>query len=242
MREKPVHLCVIGAHIGDAEIMAGGVVCKYVESGHKATLVHLTPGEKGNPRLSPAQYRKQKVSEARKFASAVGAEVIVLNYKDGELPDNEEVRLRVCDIIRKIKPDIVITHWKGSFHKDHRTCHNVVMDGVFYAALPGIKRALPAHSIKLLYYAENWEDPYDYQPDIWIDISSVYNKWLEALKVEALFRGEISSFDYMRYYQGLVNLRGAEVGFAQAETFMLPPISRKVGAEWFPLDKPVLIF
>ena len=116
------------------------------------------------------------------------------------------------------------------------------MEGVFYAALPGIERPLPAHSIKLLYFAENWEDPFDYQPDVWVDISSVYKQWLEALRVHALFRGEVASFDYLRYYQGLVNMRGAEVGVNQAQTFMLPPISRKNLIDWFPVDKPVLIF
>ncbi|MCX7766960.1 MAG: PIG-L family deacetylase, partial [Candidatus Sumerlaeia bacterium] len=138
---------------------------------------------------------------------------------------------------------VIITHWKDSIHTDHTACYYITRRARFFATNPHFEldQTLPIGYTRL-FYAENWEDPYDYQPDIWIDISSVYNKWLEALKVEALFRGEISSFDYMRYYQGLVNLRGVEVGFAQAETFMLPPISRKAGADLFPLDKPVLIF
>ena len=242
MTDKNLHLCVIGAHIGDAEITAGATVCKYTSAGHRATLVHLTPGEKGNPGLSPGEYRKQKIKEANESAKIMGADVMVLDYKDGELPNTDEVKLRVCDVIRKIKPDIVITHWKGSFHKDHINCHHVVMEGVFYAAVPGIERELPAHPIKLLYYAENWEDPFDYAPDAWIDVSAVYEQWLAALKVHALFRGEVSSFDYVRYYQGLVNMRGAEVGVKQAQTFMLPPISRKNLMDWFPVEKPVLIF
>ena len=40
----------------------------------------------------------------------LGGEAVVLPYKDGELPDNEEVRFMVADIIRKYKPDVVITH------------------------------------------------------------------------------------------------------------------------------------
>lgn len=242
MIKEKLHLCVIGAHIGDAEIMAGGVVCKYTSAGHKATLVHLTPGEKGNPRLSSEVYRKQKIKEAEESAKIMGADVRVLDYKDGELPNTEEAKLRICDLIRELKPDIVITHWKGSFHKDHINCHYLIMEGVFYAALPGIERPLLPHSIRLLYFAENWEDPFDYQPDVWVDISPVYEQWLEALRVHALFRGEVASFDYLRYYQGLVNMRGAEVGVNQAETFMLPPISRKNLIDWFPVDKPVLIF
>jgi LmbE family N-acetylglucosaminyl deacetylase len=242
MGKDKVHLCVIGAHIGDAEVTAGGLICKYTKAGHEATIIHMTAGEKGSVKMPPEEYRKQKEKEAHASARIMGAEAIVLEHKDGELPNSEDVKFQVCDLIREIKPDILVTHWKGSFHKDHRNCYDNATEGAFYAAVPGIKRKLPAHSIRLLYFAENWEDPYDYEPDVWIDVSAVYDQWLEALKQHALFRGEVASFDYWRYYTGLVNMRGAEVGAAQAETFMMPRISRKPCMDFFPLDKPVLIF
>jgi LmbE family N-acetylglucosaminyl deacetylase len=242
MGSEKVHLCVIGAHIGDAEVTAGGLICKYTAAGNRATIIHLTAGEKGSPRLSPEEYRAQKIREATESARIMGAEAIVLDYKDGELPNNDEVKYQICDLIRELKPDILVTHWQGSFHKDHRNCYHVVTEGAFYAAVPGIKRAQPAHAVKLLYFAENWEDPYGYQPDIWINISPVYERWLEALRQHALFRGEVASFDYWRYYTGLANMRGAEVCVPQAETFMLPAISRKTCLEFFPMEKPVLIF
>ncbi len=242
MNNKSIHLCVIGAHIGDAEITAGGVVCKYTSAGHKSTIVHLTPGEKGHPELPPEEYRRQKISEAEESARIMAAEVIVMDYGDGELPCSEEAKMKVCDVIREIKPDIVLTHWKGSFHKDHINCYHNVMEGVFYAAVPGIQRSRPAHPVRLLYYAENWEDPFDFQPDVWLDISPVFEQWREAVHVHALFRGAVASFDYWRYYEGLVNMRGAEVGVKQAQAFMTPPISRKKGIEWFPEDEEMLIF
>ena len=75
--------------------------------------------------------------------------IIILYLRSEEL--SEEVKLTICDLTRKIKPDIVITHWKGSFHRDHRNCYELVMEGTFYAALPGIKRELPAPQITALY-------------------------------------------------------------------------------------------
>ena len=240
--EKQLHLAVIGAHIGDAEFTAGGVVCKYTRAGHKATFIHLTAGERGNPNMDHREYRKQRLEEARRSAEKMGAGVIVYDYQDGELPVNDEVKLKICDTVRQIKPDIVITHWHGSFHRDHRNCHINAMEGVFWAALPGIERELPAHCIKALYYAENWEDPYDYKPDFWLDISEVHEQWMDALNEHALFRGEVASFEYRQYYDGLTAMRGAEVGYQRAQTFSLPPISRKRGLSFFPIDEPVLIF
>jgi LmbE family N-acetylglucosaminyl deacetylase len=240
--EKKLHLVVIGAHIGDAEITAGGVVCKYTRAGHRATFLHLTPGERGNPKMDHREYKQQRLAETRRSAEKMGGEVIVFDYPDGELPVNDEVKLKICDAVRQLKPDIVITHWHGSFHRDHRNCHVNTMEGVFWAALPGIVRELPAHCINALYYAENWEDPYEYKPDFWIDISEVYEQWMDALREHALFRGEVASFDYLQYYDGLTAMRGAEVGYKRAQTFALPPISRKRGLPFFPTSEPVLIF
>jgi LmbE family N-acetylglucosaminyl deacetylase len=188
------------------------------------------------------EYKQQRLAETRRSAEKMGAEVIVFDYPDGELPVNDEVKLKICDAIRQLKPDIVITHWHGSFHRDHRNCHVNTMESVFWAALPGMVRALPAHGVNALYYAENWEDPYDYKPDFWIDISEAYEQWMDALREHALFRGEVASFDYLQYYNGLTAMRGAEVGYKRAQTFALPPISRKRGLPFFPSNEPVLIF
>ena len=52
---------VVGAHAGDAEIMAAGaLVAKYTKAGHDAVLVHLTPGERDTKTLSPEEYAEQK--------------------------------------------------------------------------------------------------------------------------------------------------------------------------------------
>ena len=45
----------IGAHIGDMDLTAGPTLAKLVLEGANATIVALTPGERGHPRLSPAE-------------------------------------------------------------------------------------------------------------------------------------------------------------------------------------------
>ncbi|MDY0133513.1 MAG: PIG-L family deacetylase [Acholeplasmatales bacterium] len=151
-------IMAIGGHIGDAELTAGGVLASMSLEGHKIVTVALTGGEKGNPpHIDVDTYRIQKEREAKEFAEMLGGEAVVLPYKDGELPDNEEVRFMVADIIRKYKPDVVITHWKNSMHKDHSLTHKIVKDAKFYAALPGFKRENPPHYAAGPFYAENWK-------------------------------------------------------------------------------------
>src|SRR5512144_532528 len=111
-------LMVIGAHAGDAENMAGAVVLKHTRAGHSATIVHMTLGEAGHPRLSPVEYAGQRRREVEDAARLMGAKALWLMYRDGELPVNDEIKFQVCDLIRQEKPDAILTHWKGSIHKD----------------------------------------------------------------------------------------------------------------------------
>src|SRR5690554_5676700 len=128
MENAKQKIMVVGAHAGDAEIMAGAVVAKYTSAGHEAVLVHLTPGEKGHRTMSPEDYAKQKINEGHKAAGVLGAKAIFLPYKDAELPLNDEVKYELADTIRAEKPTMIITHWKGSIHKDHEYTYHIVQD------------------------------------------------------------------------------------------------------------------
>ena len=242
MSDRKLHLAVFGAHIFDAEVTTGAVIAKYTRAGHRATIVHMTPGEKGHPTLSPSEYEKQKVAETMASAEVLGCDVRIMPYKDGELPMNVETKLAVADVIRELKPDIVITHWNGSFHKDHINTHHNVVEGIFYAAVPGIKRELPAHGIKQLYFADNWEDKLDFETDVFVDVTDTYEIWLEAMSKHALFRGEVSSFRYRDYYTGLSSVRGAIAGCDRAVAFMLPRFSRMRTYQFFPVEESMLIY
>lgn len=243
MADSKKHILAIGGHIGDAEITAGLLITKYAAAGHRATILHMTAGEKGNPKMDAGEYRKQRIREAHAAGEKMGAsEVIVLDHPDGELHVNESTIYHMCDTIRRLRPDIVLTHWRGSFHRDHRNTYEIVMEGGFLAALPGIVREHPAHLIRGLYFLENWEDLEDYKPDLWVDVSDVFDRWVEACREHQLLRGEIS-FNYLHYYTGLAAKRGAEVGVKYAVTVSLPPISRNRKVDWLPVDsEPVLIF
>ena len=148
-------LMVVGTHAGDAEVMAGAVVAQQVRDGGKAVIVHLTLGERGQGRLTEQEYARQKADEAQAFGRVVGADIVVPPYKDTELAATEEAKLRVCDGIRKHRPDVLISHWRGSIHRDHVECTTIVEEALFYAGLPSLQREHPAHNVGLLCFGEN---------------------------------------------------------------------------------------
>ncbi len=120
------------------------------------------------------------------------------------------------------KHRILITHWKGSIHKDHEATYQIVQDAIFYAALPSIKRKLPAHGCYTQFFAENWEDPHDFEVDTYVDITESYDQWIAGALEYELFSGSISTFHYMDYCKALAVTRGCLAGKKYAVGLMRP--------------------
>lgn len=221
-------IMAVGGHIGDAELTAGPLLAKCSLQGDKIVTVALTGGEKGNPpHLSVSEYRKQKIEEANKFADMLGGEAVVFPYADGELPDNDEVRFMLCDVIRKHKPSLIITHWKNSIHKDHKLTSKIVLDAQFYAGLASFERELPAHWANGPYYAENWEDADEFKPYIYVDVTEGFDLWKKAVSTHWFVTGS-KSFKYLDYYDHLQLVRGHECRRTRAITFDIESTSKRL--------------
>ncbi len=232
MERQPKVIMAIGGHVGDAELTAGGVLASQSLLGDKIVTVALTGGEKGNPpHLTVEEYRVQKEAEAKEFADMLHGEAVVLPYKDGELPDNEEVRFQVADLIRKYKPAVIFTHWKHSMHKDHELTSRIVKDAQFYAGIPGFERENKPHYAPV-YYSENWEDSEGFKPYIYIDITKGYDLWLKATATHWFVTGS-KSFKYLAYYDHLSFVRGCEARKERAEAFMIEDYDKRIVRDLF---------
>jgi LmbE family N-acetylglucosaminyl deacetylase len=210
------------------ELTAGAVLLKQRQLGDRVVLLHLTLGEGGNPKLSPEVYGAQKRREAVAAAAVMGADVLFGPYHDGELPNTEDARRYVADVIRQVKPSTIITHWRESIHRDHATTSAVVKDAILLAALEGVKLEHPPHrGVRGIWFAENWEDAEEFRPYVYVDVTGVIPKWREVVSSYAFVRGGISSFAYLDYYTALATVRGAEARKGQAEAFEIDPSGKR---------------
>ncbi len=211
---------VIGAHAADAELMGGAAVLAHREMGWRAVLVHLTLGEKGSRDLSPEAYAEVKREEAARAAGILGAGIEVLPYLDGELPVNDEVQWAIADLIRKHRPDVILTHWKGSIHTDHTNTYENVLASLFFAGLKTFVREYPNHYPKAIWFAENWEDEEDFNPEVYLDVTDVWDTYVDAASSYTLIAGERPPFRYLPWYDGASRMRGAERGVDRAVALM----------------------
>ena len=213
----------IGAHIGDMDLTAGPTLAKLVLEGANATIVALTPGERGHPRLSPSEYKKQKIAEGEAFATAIGADFMVLDHSDGFLPDTDEVALELATIIREKQPDTIITHWKNSIHSDHEHAARLAERARFLAGLP-MDHELPRHAVRTFLHAENWEDMEGFHPSLYVPIpDEAFYRWVSAIRHQAFARGETYGFRYIDYYTALMTTRGCLASYPRACAFHTNP-------------------
>lgn len=222
MSEK-MHLMLVGAHCGDVELQAGAIAHKYAKAGHKVTFLHLTAGEKGTPKgVSVEDYRIQKIRESEEAAKVLGVETITLDYKDAELRFSNEIITHVATIFRKLKPNLVITHWENSIHPDHALCPRIVSAAWLEGALPGFDlQGLPPHSMRGFFHSENWEDMEGYVPDVFVDVTDEFDTYLEAIS-KYWFVMNSSSFRYYDYYKALGTIRGCVNRTKYAQTLKYP--------------------
>lgn len=224
-QERASDVMAIAAHPGDAFFAMGAPVAVATHQGGKGYFLSLTPGERGSLTIPPERYGPMQRDAARKAAAMLGAEALFLDHPDGQLPENDEVSFAVCDLIRRYKPNVVVTHWKGSWHKDHRACYEVVQNAIFYAALPTITRALPAHGVGQLFFADNWEDADGFVADTYLDIAPVFEMYLKACAQFPMWRGE-NGFRYNDYYSSRAVECGCLSQCRQAVALMSPASQR----------------
>ncbi|HEX4784954.1 MAG TPA: PIG-L deacetylase family protein [Candidatus Sulfotelmatobacter sp.] len=219
------NVMAIAAHPGDAFFAMGAPVGVAAHFGGQGSLLSLSLGEKGSRTIPAAQYGSSQQEAAQKAAEMLGAKALFLQYPDGEIPANQEAKFAVCDFIRQYKPLTIVTHWKGSWHKDHRACYDIVDDAIFYAGLPSLVRKDPAHEVRKLSFADNWEDATGFIADTYLDITSVFDRWLNACSAFPMWRGE-NGFRYNDYYGSLAIARGCLSNFKRAVALMSPAEQR----------------
>lgn len=130
---------VIVAHPDDAEFMCGGTVAKWCAQGWIVYYVLATSGDKGthDTDLGPQDLAAIREQEQRDACRVLGVkEVVFLGYPDGFLRPDAEFRGEIVRLLRRYRPDVVIT-WDGfrtGFnHSDHRAVGIAVRDAIYPA-------------------------------------------------------------------------------------------------------------
>jgi LmbE family N-acetylglucosaminyl deacetylase len=163
---QPADVLVVTPHPDDAEFGVAGTVAKWTQKGKQVVYVVCTNGNKGtsNPDVKPHELAKIRQNEQRAAAEVLGVrEVVFLENQDQELEDTPEFRKQIVRVIRRYRPETVVTadpYRRYIWHRDHRIAGQVTIDSVFpyardHLAYPDLlEEGLQPHKVKqMLFWA-----------------------------------------------------------------------------------------
>lgn len=183
MKTTKLDILAIGAHPDDVELGCGGTVAKMVAEGKKVGILDLTRGELGT--RGTAEKRK---NEAAAAAEILGVEFREnLGFKDGFFVNDEKHQLKLIEVIRKYRPEIILCNAVDDRHIDHGKGADLVESACFLSGLRKIETGQEAWRPKHIFHYIQW---YPLTPDFVMDISGYLEK-----KKEAVFAFKTQFFD-----------------------------------------------
>lgn len=173
----------VGAHPDDVDFACGGTLAKWAAAGCVTHHVVLTDGAKGTWEAGDDERElvRTRRQEQRQAAAVLGSRsVTFLDYVDGELQPGTEERRALCQVLRALRPDVVLGHdpWRRyRLHPDHRNAGWLTLDAVVAARDPKFFSDLPEppHRPALVLLFEPDE------PDHVEDIGTTVARKVEAL-------------------------------------------------------------
>ena len=182
-QNSKLNIVVIGAHPDDCDLDAGGTAIQFAQMGHKVLFVSLTNGDAGHFATGGGALAKIRMAEAQEAGKRFGVTYKVLDNHDAELMPTLELRKQVIRLIRSWNADVVISPRPYDYHPDHRNTGIVVQDAAFLVTVPNVAPDVSALTVNpvFLYSQDGFQKPNPFQPDIAVDISSVYDKKVYAM-------------------------------------------------------------
>jgi LmbE family N-acetylglucosaminyl deacetylase len=225
----PASALAIGAHPDDVEFGAGATLAKWAAAGCVVHHLVCTDGAKGtwDVNADPVALARTRQAEQREAARRLGAsgEVVFLGEVDGELGNDLTRRGRVAEVIRRLRPELVLAHdpWKPyRLHPDHRHAGLLACDAVVAARDPHFfpEHPLAAHRPAMMLL---WEAAEVHHVE---DVTGFVDTKLHALEAHASqFESTMHATDeaMLERFRGEIRSRAAELaapyGFSAAEVF-----------------------
>ena len=198
-QSKKLNVVVLGAHPDDADYKVGGTAILLAKAGHKVLFVSVTNGQAGHYILKGKELAEIRKKESTEAGKRFGVEYLVLDNPDGALIPSLEARHQIIKIIREWEADIVIGHRPNDYHPDHRNASVLMQDAAYMVIVPNVvpEVAPLKKNPVFLYMEDRFQKPQPFQPDICVDISSVYEQ-----KIYAMSAHESQYFEWLPWTSG----------------------------------------
>lgn len=173
-------ILAFGAHPDDVELSCSGTLLKHIQLGKKAGIVDLTEGE-----LGTRGSREIRIKEAEHAAKILGVHAREnLKMADGFFQNDKEHQLKVIQMIRKYRPEIVLANAIHDRHPDHGRASQLVSEACFLSGLRKIETSIEGKiqdvwRPKAVYHYIQFTE---HRPSFLVDVSNCMETKMESIK------------------------------------------------------------
>jgi len=220
----------IHAHPDDQDFTVSGTLAKWARAGCEIVSVIITSGDSGsNDTTRGADYKPElaRLREAEQLAAneTLGIKhTVFLHYPDGELEPSLALRKDLTRVIRRFKPDVVVTGNPEAWfygneyvnHPDHRAAAQAACEAVFPSAgtrlifTDLLSEGYEPHDVKRLYVHGSEKS------DTWVDISETIDIKITALKKHV---SQVDTHEVEKWMRDWAKEEGKEKDLEFAEAF-----------------------
>jgi len=195
---RKLSVLAIGAHADDIEIGAGGAILSWIASGGEVSVdwcVLSAPGARGD----------EARASAEDFLKGAKAQIHLAEFRDGYLPAERAAVKDWVEGLKRLQPDVILTHARDDAHQDHRLVNELTWNTF-------------RDQLILEYEIPKWDGDLG-QPNLYIELSEeILSRKIELLHRHFGSQRSKAWFDE-ETFRGLARLRGIECRQRYAEAF-----------------------
>jgi bacillithiol biosynthesis deacetylase BshB1 len=140
-------------------------------------VLDLTQGEMGT--RGSAELRAREAAAAARVLGVAVRENLAL--PDAGIENTPATRAALVQVLRRLRPAVVIAPSPVGRHPDHRVASELVRDACFLAGIVKFAPGLPAHRPRKVLYAVAYREDH-VKPTFVVDVSDVFERKLEAIR------------------------------------------------------------
>lgn len=172
-----IDVLAFGAHPDDVELFCGGTLIRLADLGHSTGIVDLSRGERAS----------HGTPEQRAIEAANASRVLGLRLREnlglpdtGIDPSSREQLAKAVEVLRRLRPEIVLIPWTEERHPDHAAAGELLLRAAFYCGVrqfecdPPAERFVPRH---VLHYPMR----YRLTPSVIVDTSAAAERKMQAI-------------------------------------------------------------
>ena len=228
MIQEPKIVLIFAAHQDDETIGCGGTIRKWSNAGTEVHVCFMTDGGTGvdqeQDEYTDSNIKSVRMEEATLASNILGIHKIhEMGIECQKLTNDQATFHRCIELIRKIKPELIITHDKVCKHRDHKAASDIVSEAAWKASEQLLEELGSTHRVNSVWSFEILDlHP---SPDFVVDITDTYEHKVKAMEIYFSQHGILCGI--MDHIEGLAKVRGHSVGVKYGEAFTklgYPPI------------------